>query len=55
MPIIVFEECSRCRQFQPDHDFKHCSFSIEHQEDGTLLQEFECTRCGFKWEKIYES
>ena len=53
--ILFFEECKRCKQFEPDHIFKHCSFCVTHKEDGTAVQEFECSRCSFKWEKIYAS
>ncbi len=49
------EECQRCKQFETDHKFKHCSFSVSRLENGNTLQEFECARCQFKWERIYES
>ena len=52
---MVFEECSRCRQFEPDHVFKNCGFILTKTDDGTLRQTFECSRCSFKWEKHYEN
>ena len=49
---MSFEECARCRQFEPDHKHKNCSFDIERKGDITI-QTFECTRCHFKWTKEY--
>ena len=51
--ILWMEQCERCKQFEPDHKFKSCGYSVSTKEDGTVLQEFECTRCNFKWEKTY--
>ena len=48
--IMFFDECARCRQFEPDHAHKNCSFDIE-RIDGIAIQTFECTRCQFKWKK----
>jgi hypothetical protein len=48
--IMFFDECARCRQFEPDHVHKNCSFDIE-RIDGIAIQTFECTRCQFKWKK----
>ena len=53
--VMANEECQRCKQFETDHKFKHCSFSVSRLENGNTLQEFECARCQFKWEGIYES
>ena len=53
--VMANEECQRCKQFEPDHKFKHCSFTVTSLENGNALQEFECTKCNFKWERIYES
>ena len=53
--VMIFEECQRCKQFEPDHSFKHCSFTMTRLGDGKALQEFECSKCKFKWERIYES
>ena len=53
--VMANEECQRCKQFETDHKFKHCSFSVSRLENGNTLQEFECARCQFKWERIYES
>ena len=52
---MMFEECQKCKQFEEDHVFKHCSFTVTNLEDGTVLQEFQCSRCQFKWERKYES
>lgn len=52
---MAFEECQKCKQFEEDHIFKNCGFTITKLEDGTVLQEFECSRCEFKWERKYES
>jgi hypothetical protein len=48
--IMFFDECARCRQFDPDHEHKNCSFSVE-RIDNIAIQTFECTRCHFKWTK----
>ena len=53
--VMAFEECSRCKQFEPDHNFKHCSFTMTKLKNGSVLQEFECSRCEFKWERKYEN
>ena len=53
--VMIIEECSRCKQFESDHKFKNCSFTITGLDDGKVIQEFECSRCNFKWERIYES
>ena len=52
---MSFEECSRCKQFEPDHSFRNCGFSISHNENGLTVQSFQCSRCKFKWEKHYEN
>ena len=48
--IMFFDECARCRQFEPDHAHKNCSFDVE-RIDGITIQTFECTRCHFTWKK----
>ncbi len=53
--VMGFEECPRCKQFEPDHKFKNCSFTMTRLKDGSALQEFNCSRCQFKWDKTYES
>ena len=53
--IMIFQECPRCDQFEHDHVFMNCGFSMTKLQDGTVLQEFECSRCGFKWERKYEN
>ena len=53
--VMANEECQRCKQFEPEHSFKHCSFTVSRLENGNALQEFECSKCKFKWERIYES
>ncbi len=50
--VLFFEECQRCRQFEPDHRHKNCGFTIEKKE-GITVQKFECTRCKFTWVKEY--
>ena len=52
---MAFEECPRCKQFEEKHYFKNCGFTVSRFDDGTILQEFECSRCEFKWERKYES
>ena len=52
---MILEECPRCEQFESDHKFKNCGFTMTKLDDGTVLQEFECSRCEFKWERKYES
>jgi len=51
---MIFEECQRCKQFETDHKFKHCSFTLTNLGDGKAIQEFECSRCKFKWSRKYE-
>ena len=53
--VIIFEECPRCKQFESDHKFKNCSFTMSSLVDGRAIQEFECSRCSFTWSRIYES
>lgn len=48
------EECPRCKQFESDYKFRHCSYTVENDEDGKVIQIFECSRCNFKWEKKYK-
>ena len=48
--VLFFNECARCRQFEPDHNHKNCSFSIDRTGEN-VIQQFECTRCKFKWTK----
>ena len=54
--IVIFEECQKCKQFEPNYvkytNFKNCSFSIEHI-DKEVIQIFECTRCNFTWTRKY--
>ena len=47
------EECPRCMQFESNHKFKNCSFSVSKLECGSVVQKFDCTRCNFKWENKY--
>jgi C4-type Zn-finger protein len=48
--VLFFDECARCKQFEPDHEHKNCSFDIDHK-DNITIQTFECTRCHFIWKK----
>jgi transposase-like protein len=50
--IMFFEECARCRQFEPVYKHKNCSFDVEHK-DNITIQSFECTKCHFKWIREY--
>ena len=54
--VLFFEECARCRQFEPNYKHRNCGFEIIKEEDKTV-QLFECSKCRFKWTKefIYES
>ena len=51
--VMANDECQRCKQFEPEHSFKYCSFTVTSLENGNALQEFECSKCKFKWERIY--
>ena len=51
--ILIFQECPRCKEHEPDHAFVNCGFSTE-RVDGKLVQLFECTRCKHQWEKKYK-
>ena len=53
--VMVFEECPRCKQYESDHKFLNCGFTMTKLDDGTVKQEFECSRCKFKWENLYEN
>ncbi len=53
--VMAFEECPRCSQFETDHKFRNCGFTMTTLGGGNTLQEFECSRCQFKWERKYES
>ncbi len=48
--ILFFDECARCRQFEPDYEHKNCSFDVDYK-DSITIQTFECTRCHFIWKK----
>ena len=50
--IMFFDECARCKQSKPDHEHRNVSFDVERIGDATV-QTFECTRCNFKWKKVY--
>ena len=50
--IVIFEECHRCKEHEPDFKFKNCSFSLEHI-DKESIQTFECTKCNFIWTRKY--
>ena len=48
--VMIFQECPRCKKHEPDRAFTSCSFGVIQKDDGTVLQEFECSRCKHKWE-----
>ena len=48
--VLFFDECARCKQSEPDHEHKNCSFDIDYK-DNITIQTFECTRCHFIWKK----
>jgi hypothetical protein len=50
----MFQECPKCKEYEPDHAFTNCSFDVKHGSDGKAIQVFECTRCHHKWEKKYK-
>jgi len=52
--VMAFKECPRCKEYEPDHAFTNCGFSVEHDADGKAIQVFECTRCHHKWEIKYK-
>jgi hypothetical protein len=45
--VMVFEECPRCKQFESDHKFLNCGFTMTRLNSGTVKQEFECSRFKF--------
>ena len=51
--VMIFQECPRCKEHEPDHAFTNCGFGVE-KRDGKTIQVFECTRCKHKWEIKYE-
>jgi len=52
--ILIFQECPRCKEHEPEYAFTNCSFDVERGLDGKAIQIFECTRCSHKWEKKYK-
>jgi hypothetical protein len=52
--ILMFQECPKCKEYEPDYVFTDCSFDVKHGSDGKAIQVFECTRCHYKWEKKYK-
>jgi transposase-like protein len=53
--VMSFEQCPRCSEFENDHKFKNCGFTVDNKSNGATLQHFECTRCNHRWTKVYES
>jgi len=51
--VLMFQECPRCKEFEPDHAFVNCSFSTEKRNNKTI-QVFECTRCKHNWEYSFK-
>jgi hypothetical protein len=47
--VMIFQECPRCKEHEPDHAFTNCGFDVERRNNKTV-QVFECTRCNHKWE-----
>lgn len=52
--IMTFQECPKCKEYEPDHAFTNCGFVVTHDANGKAIQFFECTRCQHKWEKKYK-
>ena len=50
--VVIFEECQKCKQFEPDFKFKNCSFDLEYI-DKEVIQTFECFKCNFTWTRKY--
>ena len=53
--VMSFEECPKCKAYEDNHRFRNCGFSIDQKLDGTVIQNFECTRCNHTWEKIHNA
>jgi hypothetical protein len=51
--VMTFQECPKCKEFEPSRTFNSCSFTVVKNTDKTV-QVFECPRCKYKWEKIYK-
>ena len=52
--VMGVEECPRCKQFEDDHMFRNCGFTVVRKSKDIVLQEFKCSRCEFKWERLHE-
>ena len=50
---MFFEECPKCKEYEEDHNFTNCGFTVDRKSDGKIVQSFECTRCKHKWERMY--
>ena len=48
--VMIFQECPKCKDHEPDYAFTNCSCDVERGSDGKAIQLFECTRCKYKWE-----
>ncbi len=51
--VMFFEECPKCKEYEEDHKFTNCGFTVDRKSDGKIVQSFECTRCKHKWERMY--
>lgn len=51
--VMIFQECPRCKEHEPDHAFTNCGFEVT-RKDNITIQIFECTRCNHKWEIKYK-
>ena len=50
--VVIFEECQKCKEHEPDFKFKNCSFDLEYI-DKEAIQTFECFKCNFTWTRKY--
>ena len=50
--VVIFEECQKCKEYEPNFKFKSCSFDLEHI-DKEVIQTFECFKCNSTWTRKY--
>ena len=39
--VMIFQECPKCKDHEPDYAFTNCSFDVERGSDGKAIQLFE--------------
>ena len=53
--VMSVEECPKCKAYDKDDKFINCGISKDQKLDGRVIQNFECSRCKYTWEKIYNA